>query len=440
MSQGLLRVRERAVKDKSVRFTALLHHITVEALEASYNALKCNAAPGVDGCTWQDYQKDRAERLKELHARIHSGAYRAQPSLRAYIPKSDGTKRPLGIAALEDKIVQHAVSEILAAIYETEFYGFSYGFRPGRGCHDALDSLYMGIITKKVNYVLDADIRKFFDSISHEWMIRFLERRVTDQRILRLIRKWLRAGVSEEGEWSSTKAGVPQGAVISPLLANIFLHYVLDDWVVQWRKEQAAGDVIIVRYADDFVMGFQYKREAERFLKELRERLQYFELSLHPDKTRLIEFGRFAARDRRNRGEGKPETFDFLGFRHICGTTRKDKRFKILRKTISTRMAETIKRIGRTLFASMHSDIDKVGQWLQRVMLGYYRYFAVPGNIRTISSFRYAIGRIWFKALRRRGQKGKIRWDTFSRFEKRWLPVPSALHPYPNERFCAKYT
>jgi group II intron reverse transcriptase/maturase len=440
MSQGLLRVREAAAKDKSTRFTSLLHHITAESLEASYYALKRNAAPGVDGRTWGEYQSDIAERLENLHARIHRGSYRAQPSLRVYIPKSDGKKRPLGIASLEDKIVQQAVSEVLSVIYETEFYGFSYGFRPRRGCHDALDAIYVALTRKKLNYVLDADIQGFFDTISHEWIVRFLERRVADQRIIRLIRKWLRAGVYEEGVWTSTEVGTPQGAVISPLLANIFLHYVLDDWVVWWRRNQAFGDVVIVRYADDFVMGFQYKREAERFLKALRERLQAFALHLHPEKTRLIEFGKFAAEDRRKRGEGKPETFDFLGFTHICSTTWKDKYFKILRLTAKKRKREMIKRIGQILYIRMHDEIDEVGQWLQRVMQGYYQYFAVPDNTTTLSSIRHAITRSWFKVLCRRSQKRRIGWDTFSKIAKRWIPIPTPLHPYPKLRFCAKYS
>lgn len=440
MSQGLLRVREAVSKDKRIQFTSLLHHITTESLEASYYALKRNAAPGVDGRTWSEYQSNIAERLEGLHTRIHRGSYRAQPSLRVYIPKSDGKKRPLGIASLEDKIVQHAVSEILSVIYESEFYGFSYGFRPGRGCHDALDAIYVALTRKKLNYVLDADIQGFFDTISHKWIARFLERRVADQRILRLIRKWLRAGVSEEGVLSSTEVGTPQGAVISPLLANIFLHYVLDDWVVWWRKNHAIGDVVIVRYADDFIMGFQHKREAERFLKALRERLQSFALNLHPEKTRLLEFGKFAAQDRRKRGEGKPETFDFLGFTHICSTTWKDKYFKILRLTAKKRKRETIKRISQILRSRMHDDIDEVGQWLRRVMQGYYQYFAVPGNITTLSTIRLVITRVWFKVLRRRSQKRRISWNTFSKIVKQWIPTPTPLYPYPKMRFCAKHS
>jgi group II intron reverse transcriptase/maturase len=440
MSHGLLRVRKAAEKDTSTQFTALLHHITPEVLKVSYYALKHDASPGIDGCEWEEYGANLDDKLENLHKRVHTGAYRAQPSLRVYIPKSDGKKRPLGIASLEDKIVQRAVSEILSAVYESDFYGFSYGFRPGRGCHSALDALYVAIMKKRVNYVLDADIQGFFDSISHKWMLRFLERRISDPRILRLISKWLQAGVSEAGKWSSTSVGTPQGAVISPLLANVFLHYVLDDWVVWWRKKHAAGDVVIVRYADDFVMGFQYKREAESFLEALHARLKSFSLSLHPDKTRLIEFGKFAASNRRERGEGKPETFTFLGFTHICSVNWKHNCFKILRQTAKKRMRGALARIGQVLRIHMHDDVEVVGQWLQRVVRGYYQYFAVPDNTTTLSSFRYALKIHWFKVLRRRGQKRRITWETFDKVAKQWIPAPAPLHPYPEKRFCAKYT
>lgn len=439
MSTGLLRVRNVARKDGSARFTALLHHITEEALHGAYYALKKRASPGIDGCTWADYQEGLRDRLKDLHARVHGGCYRALPSRRVYIPKPDGKKRPLGIAAIEDKIVQYAVAEVLTAVYEEDFYGFSYGFRPERGCHDALDALSVGITNKKIGWVLDADIQGFFDSISHEWMLRFLECRIADQRILRLIRKWLKAGVSEEGQWTKTTIGTPQGAVISPLLANIFLHYVLDDWVVYWRKKHAKGDVIIVRYADDFVMGFQYKKEAEYFLNALRERLRAFSLKLHPDKTRLIQFGRFAAKNRSDRGERKPETFTFLGFVHICSTRHRDGYFKVLRLTDKKRMRMALARISDELYARMHYKIEDVGQWLRRVMQGYYNYFAVPGNIRRLSSFRHEIEKIWHKVLSRRSQRRYMVWEVFRRITQCWLPLPTVLHPHPIERFCAKH-
>jgi group II intron reverse transcriptase/maturase len=317
-SPGLARVQETARKDKRAKFTALLHHVTIDLLRDSFNALKRGAAPGVDGVTWQQYEVGLEDRLANLHQRVHTGTYRAQPSKRAYIPKPDGTLRPLGIAALEDKVVQHAVVTVLSALYEADFLGFSYGFRSGRSQHDALDALHVGIMGKKVNWVLDVDIRAFFDRLDHAWMMKFLKHRIADPRMLRLIRKWLRAGVSEDGQWSKTTVGSPQGAVVSPLLSNVYLHYVLDMWVNQWRSRHARGDVIIVRYADDFVMGFQHKHEAERFLRDLTARVEQFGLALHPEKTRLIEFGRFADQNRRKREGRKPETFDFLGFTHVC--------------------------------------------------------------------------------------------------------------------------
>lgn len=440
MSAGLLRVRKVAEEGKSTRFTALLHHVTVDALRESYFALKKQAAPGVDGCVWADYQEGLSERLEELHGKVHSGAYRAQPSRRVYIPKPDGSKRPLGIAALEDKIVQYAVSRVLMAIYEADFYGFSYGFRPDRGCHNALDALYVAIERKKISWVLDADIQGFFDSISHEWMVRFLERRIADNRIIRLARKWLRAGVSEDGEWSRTTVGTPQGAVISPLFANIFLHYVLDDWVVWWRRKYATGDVIIVRYADDFVMGFQHKHEAESFLKDLQKRLAEFALNLHPEKTRLIEFGRFASENRRKRGEKKPDTFSFLGFTHICSVNKDSVKFKILRLTEKKRMRAKLVQIGKALRIKKHEEIADVGQWLKRVVQGYYNYFAVHDNLGRLSGFRHALGKKWYSVLRRRSQRVKLTIDKFYAIAMCWIPTPKVLHPYPSQRFCARHS
>ncbi len=436
---GLQRVREVARKEKDVQFTALLHHVTPEVLLRSYQELKKYAASGVDGVTWHQYQEGLEDRLADLHKRVQSGSYRARPSRRIYIPKPDGQKRPIGIAALEDKIVQHAVGELISAIYEEDFLGFSYGFRPGRGQHDALDSLSVGLTRRKVSWVLDADIQGFFDTISHDWMIRFLEHRIADKRILRLVRKWLRAGVSEDGKWSRTRLGTPQGAVISPLLANIYLHYALDQWVRYWRKEYARGEVIIVRYCDDFVMGFQYCQEAKHFLVDLKARLSQFGLALHPDKTRLIEFGRFAATNRHKRRESKPKTFDFLGFTHICGKTRQNKRFIVWRKTIKKRLCAAIKRVKMLTRSRMHDPVPKVGQWLQRVVLGYYRYHAVPGNIDAMRAFRENVLRNWYKILRRRGQKRRINWEKFGPIADLWIPRPKILHPYPNERFDAKY-
>ena len=366
VSQGLSGVREAAKERKQERFTALLHHVSVDLLRDSFYALKRQAAPGVDGVTWQEYETGLEGRLTDLHSRVHRGAYRAQPSRRVYIPKADGRQRPLGIAALEDKIVQQAVVTILNQIYEVDFQGFSYGFRPGRSPHQALDALTVGIQRKRVNWVLDADIRGFFDNMSHEWTMKFVEHRVADRRILRLIQKWLKAGVSEDGQWSETKVGTPQGAVISPLLANVYLHYVFDLWVEAWRKKVATGDVIVVRYADDLVVGFENRTEAERFLEEFRERLAKFGLELHPEKTRLIEFGRFAAQDREKRGEGKPETFTFLGFTHYCGKRRSNGAFTVWRKTAKKRMVAKLQAIKAELRRRMHEPTADVGAWLQR--------------------------------------------------------------------------
>src|SRR5215468_9908766 len=380
VSQGLSGVRQAAKARKQERFTALLHHVTVDLLRDSFYALKRKAAPGVDGVTWQEYETGLEDRLIDLHSRVHRGVYRAQPSRRVYIPKADGRQRPLGMAALEDKIVQQAVVTVLNQIYEADFKGFSYGFRPGRSPHQALDALTVGIQRKRVNWILDADIRGFFDNMSHEWTMKFIEHREGDRRILRLIQKWLKAGVSEDGQWSETRIGTPQGAVVSPLLANVYLHYAFDLWVEDWRKKIAKGDVIVVRYADDLVLGFQYRTEAERFLREFRERLAKFGLELNADKTRLIEFGRFAARDRKLRGEGKPETFTFLGFTHLCGQRKSNGAFTVWRITAKKRMVAKLKALKAELQRRKHHRTADVGAWLRQAVLGYYQYHAVPGN------------------------------------------------------------
>jgi group II intron reverse transcriptase/maturase len=432
-------VREAARKDKGLRFTALLHHVNEGLLRDSFYLLKKEAAPGVDQVTWRKYEQGLEGRIADLHGRVHRGAYRAQPSRRIYIPKSDGRERPLGIAALEDKIVQKAVVIVLNQIYEEDFIGFSYGFRPGRGAHDALDALTVGIVTKKVNWILDADIRGFFDNISHEKLVELVELRVADRRVLRLIQKWLKAGVSEEGQWSETKVGTPQGAVISPLLANIYLHYVLDQWVIWWRKEKASGEVIIVRYADDFVLGFQHRKEAERFLGQLRGRMADYGLELHSVKTRLIQFGRFAAEDRKRDGAGKPETFDFLGFTHICDTTWKSGKFTVKRKTVGKRMQAKLKSIRAELRQRMHDPIEQTGEWLKQVVRGYYNYHAVPGNLPRLSAFRREIVRGWWATLRRRSQRSRWAWERTETLVNRFLPTPKVLHPYPWERFAAKH-
>jgi group II intron reverse transcriptase/maturase len=421
-----------------MKFTALLHHLTVGLLRESFFALKRKAAPGVDGTTWQEYETGLEGRLIDLHSRVHRGAYRAKPSRRVYIPKADGRQRPLGVAALEDKIVQQGVVTILNAIYEEDFLGFSYGFRPGRSQHQALDALSYALLQKKVNYVVDADIRSFFDRIDKSWMIKFMEHRVADRRILRLIQKWLNAGVMEEGQWSETETGTPQGAVISPLLANIYLHYAFDLWVEAWRKKCAQGDVIVIRYADDTVLGFQHQAEADRFLQDLRERLGKFGLELHPDKTRRIEFGRSAETSRKRRGEGKPETFDFLGFTHICGKTR-DGAFTVRRQTISKRMRAKLQEIKQQLQRRMHEPVPQTGKWLQSVVQGYFNYHAVPGNLDRLGDFRARVTRFWRRTLRRRGQRRPINWARLHRLAERWLPRPRVLHPYPAQRFAATH-
>src|SRR6516165_4638225 len=438
-SIALQRVREAARKDKRARFTALLHHVTVDLLRDSFYALKRQAAPGVDGLTWPEYEDGLDDRLVDLHRRVHTGTYRAQPSKRAYIPKPDGRKRPLGIAALEDKIVQQAVVTVLNQIYEVDFLGFSYGFRPGRSAHDALDALWVGIMGKKVNWVLDADIQSFFDTISLDWLVKFLEHRIADRRLLRLIQKWLRAGVSEDGQWTKSEVGTPQGAVSSPLLANVFLHYVFDLWVQQWRTKFATGAVIVVRYADDFLVGFQHRREAEQFLREPRERLGKFGLGLHPDKTRLIEFGRLAAPSRRQRGQGKPETFDFLGFTHYCARKRHSGGFYVRRKTVRKRLRAKLHAVKAALLRRRHDPLAQQIVWPQGVVRGYFNYHAIPGNRPALETFRRETVRSWLQALRRRSQRCRLSWDRFGPLTDRCIPRPQILHPHPNDRFYAKH-
>jgi RNA-directed DNA polymerase len=437
-SSGLQRVRERALKDKKAQFTALLHHVTKDSLRDSFLTLKRKASPGVDGITWKQYEERLEINLHILHNKIHKGSYRAKPSKRTYIPKADGKMRPLGIAALEDKIVQQSVAIVLNAIYEVDFKGFSYGFRPGRSQHQALDALYIALSKRKVNWVLDADIRAFFDTINHEWMMMFLEHRIADQRMLRLIHKWLKAGVSEEGKWSETAVGTPQGAVISPVLANVYLHYVYDLWLQQWRKTKAKGDVIAVRYADDTVVGFQYKHEADNFLYALKERMRKFGLDIHPEKTRLIEFGRFATERRKKSGDGKPETFNFLGFTHICGKSLKGN-FLVIRNTITKRLRAKLQDINEELMRRRHEPIAVLGTWLKAVVQGYFNYHAVPGNIFQMAAFRTEVNRLWFRALKRRSQRNKLTWDRFGKLVNKWIPRAKVLHPYPEERFYVKY-
>ena len=438
-SRGLLGVREAARMGRKQKFTSLMHHITPDLLRASFFELKKQAAPGIDGERWHDYAVDLERRIEDLHRRIQRGAYRAKPSKRTYIPKPDGRMRPLGIAALEDKIVQQAARTVLECIYEQDFLGFSYGFRPGRSSHQALDALFVGISRGKVNWIIDADIRGFFDNISHEWLMQSLEHRIADQRMLRLMKKWLRAGISEDGEWSRTKVGTPQGAVISPLYANVFLHYVLDLWIHDWRKRQAKGEVTIVRYADDFVIGFREESDARKCLAALGERLAKFGLALHPEKTRLIEFGRYAEERRAKRGDGLPETFNFLGFTHISGKTLGGD-FTIQRKTSRKKFQAKLAELKETLLRRRHDDLARVGEWLQSVYRGWCQYYAVPGNSARMQQFRNAIQVMWLRILQRRSQRGRrLTWVKFSKLCKRWLPTPKILHPYPSERFACQH-
>jgi len=428
---ALERIRRAARRDGKQRFTALLHHVyDVDRLRTAFLALERDAAAGVDGVTWETYREDLEANLRDLSGRLKRGAYRARPTRRAWIDKADGRRRPLGVPALEDKIVQRAVAEVLGAIYEVDFLGFSYGFRPGRSPHDALDALTTGIMTRKVNWVLDADIREFFDTLDHGWLVKFLEHRVADRRVVRLIQKWLKAGVLEDGRRTRSEVGTVQGGSISPLLANAYLHYVFDLWIQQWRRKRARGDVVVVRYADDFVVGFQHRSEAERFLAGLRERLARFGLELHAGKTRLIEFGRFAAPDRDRRGDGKPETFDFLGFTHICGKTRGGK-FTVVRQTMRTRLRAKLKAVKAELRRRRHDPIPEQGAYLRAVVSGHVRYYGVPMNNRAIAVFRLAVARMWCDSLRRRSQKHRLPWERMARYVRRWLPPARVCHPYP---------
>jgi len=438
VSRALERVRLAARRGTKEKFTSLLHHVDPEMLITSFYALKRDAAPGVDGMTWETYEQDLDRRIEDLRTRVQSGAYRAQPSRRSYIPKEDGTRRPLAVTALEDKIVQRAVAAVLSEIYEEDFLGFSYGFRPGRGQHDALDALYVGISSKKVNFILDADIRSFFTEVSQEWVVRFPEHRIGDKRILRLVQKWLRAGVLEDGAVTIEEKGTGQGSVISPLLANVYLHYVFDLWAERWRRREATGDMIMVRYADDIVVGFQHETDARRFWDEMRERLRAFSLSLHPEKTRLIEFGRFAARNRERRGLGKPETFKFLGFVFICGKSRRGD-FQIRRKSRGDRMMAKLREVKQALRKRLHVPIPAVGAWLAQVVAGYFAYHAVPTNSPALSAFRYHVVVLWHRQLCRRSQRANVAWERMAKLADEYLPKPRILHPWPSVRFAVKH-
>ncbi len=434
LRQALERIRQAARRDKELKFTSLWHHVYhVDRLREAYLGLEPHAAPGEDRVTWQQYGRELEANLQDLSSRLARGVYRARPVKRVYIPKADGRQRPIGIPVLEDKIVQRAAVQVLNAVYETDFLGFSYGFRPRRSQHNALDALTVAIQRKKVNYVLDADIRSFFDTLDHGWLVKFIEHRIADPRVIRHVKKWLNAGVLEQGKLVEQEEGVPQGGSVSPLLANVYLHYAFDLWAEQWRHQRASGEVVIVRYADDFVVGFQHRSEAERFLAELKERFRKFGLELHPEKTRILEFGRYAAERRAKRGEGKPETFNFLGFTHCCGKTLLGT-FRVLRLTIAKRLRAKLKQIKLELRRRMHFGIAAVGEWLASVVRGHHQYYGVPGNERRLRAFSHRVFLLWWKAICRRSQKGRINLERMGRIAARWLPRPRNYHPYPAER------
>ena len=428
------RIRQFVRREPRERLTALLHHVTVDALRRAFFELKRDAAAGADGMTWRMYEDGLAARLADLHDRVHRGAYRALPSRRVNIAKPDGGTRPLGVAAIEDKIVQKAVTEtILTPVYEAEFLGFSYGFRRGRGAHGALA---VGLLRRKINWVVDCDIRAFFDTVSRAWLVRFLEHRIGDKRVIRLIIKWLHAGVMEAGEWRDNLRGTPQGSVISPVLANIYLHYVLDLWFQKkWRSHEVKGDTIIVRYADDFVAGFQHKRDAERFLDAVKDRFGRFGLDLHPDKTRLIEFGRYARRDRQARGRGRPETFDFLGLTHYCAEDRGG-RFQLGRKPIAKRMSRTLKRVKEALRRRMHHDVEATAMWLGKVVDGWLNYYAVPTSFRYLRRFVARLAALWLRMLRRRSQRDRSGRARIAHLRATHWPKLEIRHPWPDRRLA----
>lgn len=438
VSQGLERVRQAARQKKRQEFTALLHHVDVDALREAFLALKRRAASGVDGLTWQDYASGLEERLQALHSRVHCGTYRALPVRRRFIPKPDGRQRPLGIAALEDKIVQRAVVTVLNAVYEEDFLGFSYGFRPGRGQHDALDALCVAIKGKRVTWIFDADIKGFFDAVDHSWLLRFVKHRVGDERITRLVGKWLKAGVLEDGQWCASEQGTPQGAVISPLLANIYLHYVFDLWAQQWRRREAKGDMIVVRYADDLVVGFEHEAEARRFWDAMRIRFEQFSLELHGDKTRLLEFGRYAIERRQRNGQGKPQTFNFLGFTFICGRSRRGA-FLLRRHTRRDRMRAALREVKDELRRRRHDSLAAQGRWLRSVVTGYFAYHAVPTNAQALGAYRHHVIDLWRRSLKRRSQKDRMTWARIDRLANEWLPPPHVLHPWPEERMAVRH-
>ncbi len=438
LQNALERIRQAANRDKRQKFTSLWHHVYhVDRLREEYFNLKRKSAAGVDGQTWEQYGENLEDNLETLSCQLQRGSYRAKPVKRVFFPKPDGRKRPIGIPAIEDKIAQRSAASVLQAIYETDFQGFSYGFRPGRGAHEALDALTVGITGRKVNWVLDADIRGYFDTIDRKWLIKFIEHRIADRRVIRQIKKWLNAGVLEEGKQIQVDEGTPQGGSLSPIMANVYLHYVFDLWAIHWRKHHAQGNMIMVRYADDIVVGFQHKSDAEQFRMELEQRFQKFNLELNAEKTRLIEFGRFASERRKSRGEGKPETFDFLGFTHICSKTRAGK-FVVLRRPNKKRIRAKLREIKCILRIQLHAPVPNVGKWLNSVVNGWYRYYGVPLTFDVLCTFRRQVAWLWFRTLQRRSQKSRMTWRRMHPLINHWLPRPRIMHPYPWKRFCVR--
>jgi len=432
---ALDRIRKLASQEKGTKFNNLMHHIySIDRLRKCFFEMKKKAAAGIDKVTWKDYEENLESNLQDLSQRLKSGGYKAKPVRRVFIDKADGKKRPLGVPVLEDKLVQRSAVEVMNAIYETDFLGFSYGYRPGQSQHNCLDALYVALLTCKVNWVMDADIKGFFDSLDHEWLIKFVEHRIGDNRVIRLIRKWLKAGVMVGGLKEETNEGVPQGGSISPLLANIYLHYTLDLWVDHKRKDKSRGEVIIVRWADDFVMGFEHRSQAENFLAELQERMRKFSLELHPEKTRILEFGPYAVNNRKRREQSKPETFGFLGFTHIVGIKRSNRMYTVFRRTIGKKMRAKLTEIKQEMRNRMHHPVEDQGKWLKSVIEGHNRYYGVPGNQHAMMVFRFAIGQLWWRTLRRRGNRRKLPWKKMKRFVDLWLPQVKLHHPYPLRR------
>jgi RNA-directed DNA polymerase len=435
----LLAVRNAARMDKKRQFTNLYHHINIELLKESFLQLKRRSAPGYDGVSWFDYAIELDSNINKLHSKLHSGNYRPKPARRVFIEKEDGTQRALSIICLEDKIVQQATAQVLNQIYEVDFMGFSYGFRAGRGQHDAMDALHIAIMKKKVNWVLDLDISKFFDTVEHDWLIKFIQHRIVDKRVLRLIKQWLKVGVVDEnGHRQASIIGTPQGSVISPLLANIYLHYSFDLWLNQYRKH-TRWEVTIVRYADDAVLGFQKHQDALECLGSLVQRLGNFGLKVHPDKTKLIRFGRFALKQYAEKPSvGRPKTFNFLGFTHYLGRKQSGE-VVVKRKTMRKRQISHLKRIKLELLKRLHDKPWETGRWLKRVIQGHINYYGVPFNSKCISQFVEEVKKLWLKSLRRRSQRHRMTWERYNYYIKYWLPKPKIVHPYPEQRFYAKH-